>query len=270
MHLSNRPQEFLTTTAAWTPVDVEHEGNRGMCSQIRVRLWNEFRHERTNPAVEAVYPDGIHGAIAKGIAQEHLTIQTATLDDPDQGITPEILAETDVLFWWGHKAHKEVLDETVNHVQQAVLAGMGLVVLHSGHESKVFQRLMGTSGALRWREAAEREILWNLEPAHPILEGVGECVELPHEEMYGERFDIPTPDETLMISWFQGGEVFRSLCTWRRGHGRIVYFRPGHETYPTYHDANILRILGNAAQWAARRHDTAPASVNSSPKCPLP
>ena len=237
-----------------------------MPHKIRVRIWNEFRHERTDDDVRAVYPDGIHAAIAAGIAADDLDIQTATLDDPDQGVSQQALDATDVLFWWGHNAHLEVADQTVERVHRAVLAGMGLVVLHSGHDSKIFKRVLGTSGALRWREAGEHEILWNLEPAHPILQGVGECIELRHEEMYGERFDIPVPDETLMISWFQGGEVFRSLCTWRRGHGRVVYFRPGHETYPTYHQPDILHILGNAARWAARKISLAPECVESPPK----
>jgi trehalose utilization protein len=112
---------------------------------------------------------------------------------------------------------------------------------------------MGTHGSLRWREADEKERLWNLVPGHPILEGIPDHFELEHEEMYGERFDVPEPDELLMLSWFQGGDVFRSLCTWRRGHGRVVYFRPGHETYPTYHHPHVRTIVANAARWAGRR-----------------
>ena len=130
----------------------------------------------------------------------------------------------------------------------------------------MFKRTLGTSGALKWREAGEREILWNLDPSHPILDGIGDCIDLPHEEMYGERFDVPPPDETLMISWFQGGEVFRSLCTWRRGHGRVVYFRPGHETYPTYRHADVLRVIGNAARWSARRVSRPQTCENAAPK----
>ncbi len=240
-----------------------------MARPARALIWNEFRHERNKDAVRAIYPDGIHAALARGIAGDGLEARTATLDDPDQGITDDALAAADVLLWWGHTAHKEVTDATVERVHRAVLAGLGLVVLHSGHESKVFKRVLGTSGALMWREAGEREILWNLEPSHPILEGVGECIDLPHEEMYGERFDVPPPDETLMISWFQGGEVFRSLCTWRRGHGRVVYFRPGHETYPTYHNSEILRVVGNASRWAARRVTLEPTCVNARPLQPL-
>jgi len=237
---------------------------------VRALIWNEFRHERNKDAVKAIYPDGIHAALARGIGSDGLDVRTATLDDPDQGITDDALAAADVLLWWGHTAHKEVTEATVERVHRHVLAGLGLVVLHSGHESKVFKRVLGTSGALKWREAGEREILWNLEPSHPILDGVGECIDLPHEEMYGERFDIPPPDETLMISWFAGGEVFRSLCTWRRGHGRIVYFRPGHETYPTYHNAEVLRVIGNASRWAARRVTIEPVCVNAKPMQALP
>ncbi len=237
-----------------------------MSQRVRALIWNEFRHERKNDEVRKLYPDGMHIAIAQGIQGEHLEVNTVTLGEPDQGISDDRLAATDVLLWWGHLAHNEVTEKTVECVHRHVLEGMGLIVLHSAHDSKVFKRVLGTSGSLRWREAGEREILWNLEPSHPILEGIGECIELPHEEMYGERFDIPTPDELLMISSFEGGEVFRSLCTWRRGHGRVVYFRPGHETHPTYHNADVLRVIGNAARWAARRVSLELKCINPAPK----
>lgn len=220
----------------------------------RITVWNEFLHERENDVVRAVYPDGIHAEIASALEDAlDADVRTATLREPENGLPQEVVDATDVLFWWGHKAHAEVSDVVVERVHRAVLAGMGLVVLHSGHVSKVFQRVLGTSGWLRWREADEKERLWNLQPSHPILEGIPEHFELGREEMYGERFDVPEPDELLMISWFQGGEVFRSLCTWRRGHGRVVYFRPGHEAYPTYRDANVRRILANAARYAVPR-----------------
>ena len=234
----------------------------------RVLVWNEHRHERSNDAVRAVYPSGMHAAIAEGIAAADLVVETATLDEPEHGLTEVRLAATDVLLWWGHVAHLEVNDEVVSRVHRHLLEGMGLVVLHSGHDSKIFKRALGTTGSLLWREAGEREILWNLAPEHPILAGSGDRIELPHEEMYGERFDIPTPDETLMISWFAGGEVFRSLCTWRRGHGRLVYFRPGHETYPTYHNPDVLRVIGNAARWAAGSVRRPLACRNSPPSSP--
>ncbi len=222
-----------------------------MTALPRVTVWNEFRHERTNPAVKAIYPDGMHAVIAGALRGEGFPVRTATLDEPDHGLTDEVLAETDVLTWWGHMAHDEVRDDIVKKVHDRVLAGMGLIVLHSGHFSKPFIRLMGTSCNLKWREMGERERLWVVEPGHPIAAGLGEYIELPHAEMYGERFDIPVPDGLVFLSWFQGGEVFRSGCTFQRGRGRIFYFRPGHETYPIYHHPDVQRVIANAARWAA-------------------
>jgi trehalose utilization protein len=178
-------------------------------------------------------------------------VRTATLDEPEHGLTEEVLAETDVLLWWGHMAHKEVSDEVVERVQKRVLEGMGLIVLHSAHVSKIFVKLMGTGCMLRWREAGERERLWVVAPGHPIAEGIGDYFEIPHEEMYGEFFDIPAPDALVFVSWFQGGEVFRSGCCFERGQGRIFYFRPGHETHPTYHQPEVQRVISNAVRWAA-------------------
>jgi len=225
-----------------------------MNESVRVTVWNEYLHELENDVVRAIYPDGIHAVLASGIASRgDFACQTATLAEPDHGLTEAALDRTDVLVWWGHRAHDRVADDVVDRVYQNVLAGMGLVVLHSGHFSKIFRRLMGTNCSLKWREAGEKERIWNLAPAHPIMVGIADHFELDREEMYGERFDVPEPEELLMISWFQGGEVFRSGCTWRRGHGRIFYFRPGHETYPTYHDENVLRIIANGCRWARRR-----------------
>jgi trehalose utilization protein len=226
----------------------------------RVTIFNEFLHEVEHDVVKAIYPDGIHMTLKRALEQRiGAVVRTATLREPENGLPQEVVDSTDVMVWWGHKAHGEVLDATADRVRRAVLDGMGLIVLHSGHLSKPFVGLMGTHGSLSWREADEKERLWNLQPAHPIMRGTGRYFELPQEEMYGERFDVPDPDELLMISWFQGGEVFRSLMTWRRGNGRVVYFRPGHETYPTYHDDNVQRILANAAVYAVgplRRDDS--------------
>ncbi len=219
---------------------------------IRATVWNEFRHEREHDAVKAVYPDGIQTVIADYLnGQLGIKAGTATLDEPEHGLTAKVLAKTDVLLWWGHMAHHEVQDEIVTRVQQRVLDGMGLIVLHSGHFSKIFQRLMGTTCNLKWREANEKERLWVTDPNHPIAAGLGEYFELPQEEMYGEFFDIPAPDELVLVSWFAGGEIFRSGCCFHRGHGRIFYFRPGHETHPTYYDANVMRVIANAVRWAA-------------------
>jgi trehalose utilization protein len=240
---------------------------------IQITIWNEARHEAKNPVVAAIYPDGIHGAIASAFAEHpsEFRAQTATLDQPQHGLTEAVLAQTDVLFWWGHLAHGEVSDEVVAQVKARVLAGMGLVVLHSGHFSKIFKALMGTTCDLKWREANDRERLWTVAPGHPIAAGLPECILLESEEMYGEHFDIPAPEELVFISWFSGGEVFRSGCTYRRGLGRIFYFRPGHETYPTYHNPQIRQVLLNAARWAAPvAAATVPVYGNAKALEPLP
>jgi trehalose utilization protein len=235
---------------------------------IRVLIWNENEHEKTNALVQKLYPLGIHGALRKGFeGDKTFTVETATLDQPEHGLTPERLKNTDVLLWWGHMAHGKVDDAVVERVQRRVWEGMGLIVLHSGHFSKIFRRLMGTPCALKWREAGEVERLWVINRNHPIAAGLPEYVEIEHEEMYGEPFTVPEPLETVFISWFEGGEVFRSGMTFQRGAGRIFYFRPGHEAYPTYHNPAILQIIRNAARWA---HNPAPAwtSVDDAPNVP--
>ena len=232
----------------------------------RVTVWNEFVHERESDVVAEVYPDGIHTTIANALDAHGFETRTATLDDPEHGLSEEILDETDVLTWWGHAAHDAVEDRIVDRVHERILDGMGLLILHSGHYSKIFQRLMGTSCSLKWREAAERERLWVLEPGHPIAAGIDECIELPETEMYGERFDIPQPDTLVFTSWFEGGEVFRSGCCYRRGSGNVFYFRPGHETYPIYHDETIQRVLANACAWAAPVEWPEPSYGNAEPR----
>ncbi len=225
-----------------------------MTKKIRVTVWNEFIHEKNNKAVKDIYPDGMHATITKALKTEgDMDVRTATLEEPEHGLTEAVLKSTDVLTWWGHMAHDKVDDKIIDRVQKNVLEGMGLICLHSAHFSKIFRRMMGTTCSLKWREAGERERLWNIAPSHPITEGIGEYFELPHTEMYGERFDIPEPDQLVFISWFQGGEVFRSGCCWERGHGRIFYFRPGHETYPIYHDKNVMKVIANAVRWANPR-----------------
>lgn len=235
-----------------------------MANPIRVTVWNEGRHEQTHEAVKKVYPDGMHTVIAKYLNdQPGITARTATLDEPEHGLTPEVLASTDVLTWWGHMAHHDVQDEIVDRVQQRVLEGMGIIFLHSAHFSKPFRRLMGTSCQLIWREANEKERLWVVERGHPIVNGIGEYFELPEEEMYGEVFDIPTPEHLPFISWFQGGEVFRSGCCWTRGNGRVFYFRPGHETHPTYYDKNVMTVITNAVRWAAPLQNLVPITCEN-------
>jgi trehalose utilization protein len=222
-----------------------------MMASLRVTVWNENRHEQIHPKVQAIYPQGMHTVIANHLRENGMTVRTATFDEPEHGLTQEVLAETDVLTWWGHMLHRDVDDAVVDRVQRRVLDGMGLVVLHSGHESKLFRRLMGTGCLLKWREADEIERLWVVTPGHPIVEGIGAYIEIPQSEMYGEPFDIPNPDDVIFVSWYEGGEVFRSGCTFQRGRGRIFYFSPGHETYPIYHQPEVLRVISNGIRWAA-------------------
>jgi trehalose utilization protein len=217
----------------------------------RVTVWNEYRHEKENEQIAAIYPGGMHQAIAGHLRGQGLSVATATLDEPEQGLGAAILARTDVLIWWGHVAHDEVREEVVDRVQARVLGGMGLIVLHSAHFSKIFKRLMGTTCNLKWREAGEKERLWVVAPGHPIAAGLGEFFEIPQAEMYGEHFDIPAPDALVFVSWFAGGEVFRSGCCFHRGRGKVFYFRPGHESYPIYHQPEVLRVITNAVHWAA-------------------
>lgn len=220
---------------------------------IRVLVWNEFLHEKDGACkASAIYPQGIHAALAEFLGEEEdITVETATLEDENCGITRERLRETDVLLWWGHMGHDRVPDSVAELVYEAVNNGMGAVFLHSAHKSKPFMRLMGTSCSLIWRESDDLERLWTVTPAHPVARGLPAYFELPGEETYGEAFGIPTPEEIVFMGWFEGGEVFRSGCTWKRGNGKIFFFQPGHETYPTYYDANVQRVIKNAVRWAA-------------------
>lgn len=220
---------------------------------LRVTVWGENRHEQTEKHVAAIYPQGMHTTIAEGITEnlgDTCTVHTVTLDDPKHGLTDEVLAHTDVLTWWGHAAHDEVSDEVVERVHRHVLSGMGLVVLHSGHWSKIFTQLMGTTCTLRWHSERDRELVWTVDPTHPIARGVPHPIVIDEQEMYGEFFDIPTPDELVFVSSFSSGEVFRSGCTFRRGHGKIFYFSPGDQDYPVYHHEDVRRVIANGVAWA--------------------
>ncbi len=237
----------------------------GWITMTKVTVWNENRHEQKNQVVREIYPAGIHGAIAEFLQADNYEVKTATLDEPEHGLTEEVLNHTDVLVWWGHLAHHEVSDEIVERVQQRVLDGMGLIVLHSGHFSKIFKRLMGTSCDLKWREADDKERIWVVDPSHPIAEGIGEYIEIEKEEMYGEHFDIPAPDELIFTSWFEGGEIFRSGCVFKRGNGKIFYFRPGHETYPTYHNEQVQQVIKNAVKYVKPVDRKRPVYGNAKP-----
>ncbi|MBI1417276.1 MAG: trehalose utilization protein ThuA [Limimaricola sp.] len=236
---------------------------------IRTVVWGENVHEQKNRIVAEIYPKGMHHCIADALNTDAgISATTATLQEPEHGLPAERLAETDVLLWWGHAAHGQVSDAVVERVAEQVWAGMGLILLHSAHFAKIFKRIMGTPCNLTWREAGERERLWVTSRSHPIARGLPDHFELENEEMYGEPFGVPEPMETVFVSWFQGGEVFRSGLTYRRGAGNVFYFRPGHETYPTYHDASVQTVLKNAVHWA---HNPAAriADVNAAPNVPV-
>ena len=240
---------------------------------LRVRVWGEHLAEERVAGVATLYPDGMHEAIASAVreySRQPVDVSTATLSEPQHGLDDEVLANLDVLVWWGHLAHEHVADEVADRVHQAVLGGMGLVVLHSAHMSKPFRRLMGTTCTLRWREEDDVESVWTVAPTHPIAQGVPQGFVIPRQEMYGEFFDIPVPDELVFVSAFSGGEVFRSGCCFQRGHGRIFFFGPGHETFPVYHQPEVRRVIANAVGWAAPRLDSrrTPALVGPVPADP--
>ena len=219
---------------------------------IQVTVWNENVHEQEREAVAELYPDGIHGAIADFLgAFDEFSVRTATLQDPEHGLTESVLAETDVLVWWSHAANDAVADEVADRVVDRVHGGMGFIALHSGKNSKPFSRLMGTTCNIKFRHAGERERVWVTDPGHPIADGLPDHFEIPQTEMYGEPFDIPEPDRTVFVSWFEGGEVFRSGVCFRRGRGRLFAFRPGHELYPIFEQDEVQRVVANAVRWGA-------------------
>ena len=217
---------------------------------IRVTVWNEYAHEKLDEQVKSIYPNGIHNAIADFLRSDDIEVRTATLDDEECGLTPEVLQNTDVLIWWGHMRHDNVPDEIAVRVKDEVLKGMGFIGLHSAHHSKPFRLLMGTSCHLSWREDGDMERIWTINPAHPIAQGIGRYFELPHVETYAEPFGIPEPDEVVFMGWYEGGEVFRSGCTFHREKGKIFYFQPGHESFPIFYDENVQTIIRNAVYWA--------------------
>jgi len=216
---------------------------------IRVTVWNEYMHEVTEERVREIYPNGIHNTIADFLRSDEIEVRTATLNDEECGLSEEVLKNTDVLIWWGHMRHNAVPDEIAVRVRDEVQKGMGFIALHSAHLSKPFKLLMGTCCYLGWREDGDTERIWTINPAHPIARGIGRYFELPSEETYAEPFGIPNPDEVVFMGWYEGGEVFRSGCTFHRDNGRIFYFQPGHETFPIYHDENVQKVIRNAVYW---------------------
>lgn len=217
---------------------------------IKVTIYNEFFHEKVHDDVKKLYPNGIHMRLKEALEDEEIVVRTVTLDDPECGLTKEVMDDTDVLLWWGHVAHQNVPDEVAARVRDAVIGGMGAVFLHSAHHSKPFKLLMGTSGNLGWRETGDLARMWVIDPGHPIAQGIDRYLEIENEETYCEPFDIPTPDELVFTTWYSGGEIMRTGCCWKRGRGKVFYFQPGHETYPVYHNEDVIKVIRNAIVWA--------------------
>lgn len=246
-------------------------------SPVRVLVWDE------NPphAPKEIYPNSINGAVAEGLnklGNGGIVAKTANLDDPEQGVTDAALAETDVLVWWGHMHHGKVTDETAARVVERVHHhGLGFVALHSAHYSKTFKGILNCTGHLKggWREndPPEAEEITVCAPRHPIAKGI-EDFTLEHEEMYGAPFDVPPALEVIFQSHFPlDGKTFPSGLVWTVGDGkdvnftsgpgkgvgegfgaaRVFYFRPGHETIPTYFHPVVRQVIYNGVLWCAHR-----------------
>ncbi len=237
---------------------------------LSVTVWNEGIHEQENEETQEIYPDGIGETMAAFFAEAGYETRVVRMQDPEHGLTEQVLAETDVLVWWGHAAHDDVDDDIADRVVEAVWDGMGYIALHSSHHAKPFMRLVGTDCDEKFRVAEERQRIWVTDPGHPIANGLPEAIVIPESEMYGEPHNIPQPEATVFISWFEGGEVFRSGCCWRRQRGRIFYFAPGHETYPIFHHDQVQQILVNAVEWAQPVQGAVDVTYRHSPDPPEP
>ncbi len=242
---------------------------------IQVLVWDE------NPshAPRDIYPRSIRGAVADGLCEfgrDEVVVRTAHQDEPEQGLSAAALAQTDVLVWWGHMRHSELNDAVIGRVAERVLhRGMGFVALHSAHYSKPFRTILDCTGHLKggWSEADQPEEVRVCAPQHPIAHGVHDFT-LASEEMYGGPFDVPPPAVVVLQSYFPAtNRFFPSGIAWSvgagidpnfesgpgrgigqgEGVGRVFYFRPGHESVPTYFHTDVRRVLLNAVRWTAGR-----------------
>lgn len=222
---------------------------------MNVLIWAEDKPlEEHKEGMKKIYPNGIEKRLADILmVNEDMKIKTATMQDEDQGFSPEVLEQTDVLILWSHKHWRELEDIHVDEVCNRVKEGMGLVVLHSGHASKIFSELLGTrTQQLHWRENDERQRYYIVSPLHPIVAGIEEeYFDIPMDETYWEYFNIPQPEEQILLTSSEEGEVFRSGCIWKRGKGTIFYFQAGHETYPVYYQKEVMVIITNAVRYCS-------------------
>jgi trehalose utilization protein len=100
-----------------------------------------------------------------------------------------------------------------------------------------------------YREDGKPSHVRVLLPDHPIAAGLPKQFDIPRTEMYDAPFHVPKPDAILFEERGDAGEHFPSGCLWTLGKGHVFYFRPGHESYPVYKQAEPLRVVENAARW---------------------
>ena len=224
----------------------------------RVVVWSEGT-ANVDPGSKKVYPNDINAAIAEGLKPLEARgweIVTASLKDPEQGITDELLKGTDVLIWWGHKKHGDVKDELVARIVQRVKEeGMGFISTHSSHFAKPYKKIMGSP--CTWREykadGTSVKVIVK-EPNHPITKGVKDF-SLPKIERYSEPFGVPEPESVPLDGLYTKPdgktEPGRMGLCWTIGKGKVFYFTPGHETYDDYFRPEVRQIFCNAVEWAA-------------------
>ena len=232
--------ELLTTRIA-----------RAADARRRVVVWSE------GTAPKRVYPKDVNTTIAEGLQPLSPTweIVTASLADPEQGLTEESLAKTDVLIWWGHQKHGQVKDALVARIVRRVKEdGMGFIALHSAHFAKPLKKLLGTNCG--WKggyvcDGSKVELIVK-DKNHPIVRGVSDF-SLANTERYSEPFEVPEPEAVVLDGIYirpdGTKEHSRHGLVWTVGKGKVFYFQPGHETYPHYFDPNVQKVLCNAVEW---------------------
>ena len=221
-------------------------------TKLRVTVWSEVIDPVLEPRAVTYYPDDINVYLAEFLSIEHdFEVRTANLRQKENGLSQEILNDTDVLVWWSHLYDDQVSDETAQRVAETVLNGMGILFLHASLGSKPAKILLGTnSNTGKYREIGEKEKIWVVDRSHPVVDGMEkEYIEIPASEMYGEPYGIPTPDDIVFISWFEGGEVLRSGVDWKKGAGKVFFFAPGHEEFPVYYHSEIQKAVKNIVRW---------------------
>jgi trehalose utilization protein len=236
---------LLLSGAEWAMASAQEAPAR----QRTILVWSE------GTAPKEVYPNDIRGAVAAELAKlRGYTVKTATLSDPEQGISQAALDATDVLIWWGHLKHGDVSDTGVERIVKRVReGGMGIIFLHSAHFAKPLKAVLGASGA--WKDYVNDRSPHRItvaDPKHPIARGVRDFV-IPQEERYEEPFIVPTPEAVVFEGYYEKTKTKarQGLC-WTIGKGRVFYFRPGHEEFPVFFMPEVRRIMRNAALWAAR------------------